>query len=120
MLRSAALPIILGASAALIVGCGPGKSHVTGAEKAQGKAVAEQVIAKCMPSGVTQQIELAHSLDTKAGRTALETKCGITPAHKQAFEEQALAAAEKGHLTSKAGRTQYFTYTLPAIIERNQ
>lgn len=107
-----------------VVACSPKHSttieqHVTTQQSAQAKSDAK-ALARCLPTGATQQIELAHSLTTHSGREALTTKCGIGPQHKQAFEASVLSAAESGHLTSKSGRTVFFSVTLPKLVEANQ
>jgi hypothetical protein len=121
MLRSAVVPIILGAGLALgVAACGPAHtSHVTGAEKAQGKTDAKN-LTKCLPKGALAQLKLAKSLETATGRKGLIIACGIPPQNKEKFEAEALQGAESGHLTTKAGRAQYFEVTLPGVIERNQ
>ena len=110
-----------------IVACGPAKTGSLGPNvpkvNASQSAVARsdaKALARCLPTGATQQIELAHSLTTHSGREALTAKCGIPPQNKQRFESQVLAAAESGHLTTHAGRTQFFSVTLAQIIEANQ
>jgi hypothetical protein len=120
-MRNIVVAAVLGAGIALgAAACGPATSHhVSAAQSAQAKKDAK-ALAKCLPSGATQQIQLAHSLGTHSGRAALAAKCGVSPAHKAAFEAEALTAAEHGHLTTKAGRAAYFEVTLPGIIERNQ
>ena len=121
-LRSAVAPILIGAAAAVgVAACGPSHStHVSASQSAVAKADARALAARCIPTGATQQIELAHSLTTDSGRSALAAKCGIAPNRKAAFEESVLSAAEAGHLTTHSGRTVFFTVTLPKLIEENQ
>lgn len=118
--------IIVGllAGIALIVGiaaCTPAKTtvHVNASESAAAKSNAA-ALAKCLPQSPLAQIQMAQSLTTHSGRETLEDKCGIPPAHKQAFEASVLSAAESGHLTTSAGRTAFFSVTLPKIVEENQ
>lgn len=110
--------------AALAVGltaCSPSHAHhATPAESAQAKSDAKAIAAKCLPSSSLAQLQLIKSLEKPAGRSALETKCGIPPARKQVFESQVLSAAEKGKLTTSAGRQTFFAVTLPKLVEENQ
>lgn len=127
-MRKAVIGIL--AAIALVVGiaaCGPAKTGSLGPNvpkvNASQSAVAKsdaKALAKCLPTGATQQIELAHSLTTHSGREALTDKCGIPASKKSSFEAAVLNAAETGHLTSKAGRTTFFSMTLPKIVEANQ
>lgn len=121
-LRAAVAPIILGAAAAAgIVACSPSHSaHVSASQSAVAKADARALAAKCIPASAVDQIKLAHSLTTSAGRSALEAKCGIAPDRKTAFEDSALSAAESGHLGTSQGRTTFFSVTLPKLIEEDQ
>lgn len=126
-LRDAIAPILIGVGVAVsVIACSPSHSGSTGPNikvNASQSAVAKsdaKALAKCLPTGATQQIELAHSLTTHSGREALTSKCGIPTQNKQRFESQVLAAAESGHLTSKAGRTTFFSITLPKIVEADQ
>jgi len=121
-LRSAVAPILIGAAAAVgVAACGPSHTtHVSASQSAAAKADARALSAKCIPTGATQQTELAHSLTTKPGRARLEAKCGIAPNRKAAFEASVLSAAETGHLTTAQGRTEFFGVTLPKLIEENQ
>ena len=122
--KSAAIPVIIGVSLAIgTTACSHAQrsAHpVPSAERSQAKAGLKQVTAKCIPASAGAQVQLAHSVLTKAGRQALVVKCGIPPHHKAAFEAQVLNAAEHGRLTTKGGRTKFFTVTLPQIVVRNQ
>lgn len=93
---------------------------VNASESAAAHAAASALAAKCIPASPVAQIELVTSLKTTAGRVAFEATCGIPPAHKAAFEADLLGAAEAGHLTTKTGRTTFFSVTLPKIVEENQ
>jgi hypothetical protein len=122
-LRDAVAPILIGVGVAVsVIACSPTHStpHPTPGQSAVAKSDAKALAAKCVPTGATQQIELAHSLTTQSGRAALEAKCGVPASHKTAFESQVLAAAESGHLTTHSGRTTFFSVTLPKIVEANQ
>jgi predicted membrane-bound mannosyltransferase len=118
-------PIILGAAVGLSAMACQGHTtaanhSVTASQSAMAKADVKALAAKCIPTGATQQLEVASSLKTSSGRTAFMNKCGVPKAHKQAFEASLLSAAESGHLATKAGRTTFFSVTLPKIIEENQ
>lgn len=102
------------------VGCSPAHSaHINATDKAQAKSDAK-ALSKCLPASAIGQLELVKSLETKSGRIALEAKCGIPPAKRQATEAEILNAAEHGHLTRPGGVKTFMEVTLPAIIERNQ
>lgn len=123
-LRDAIVPLLLGVGVAVsVIACSPhnaaSQHHVSASQSALAKGDAK-ALAKCLPTGATQQIELAHSLTTHSGREALTAKCGIPASKKSSFESGVLSAAESGHLTSKAGRTTFFEVTLPSLIEANQ
>ena len=123
-LRDAIAPILIGVGVAVsVIACSPTHStpqvHVNASQSAVAKSDAK-ALAKCLPTGATQQIEVAHSLTTHSGREALAGKCGIPASRKAAFEAQLLAAGENGHLTTHAGRTTFFEVTVPHIIELNQ
>lgn len=122
-LRDAIAPLVIGIGVAVsVIACQPSHNtaqHVTASQSAVAKSDAK-ALAKCLPTGAVQQIQLAHSLTTHSGREALTAKCGVPPQKKQAFEAQVLAAAEAGHLTTHAGRTAFFSVTLPHIVEANQ
>lgn len=96
------------------------KPTINASESAAAHAAARALAVKCIPASSVKQIELAKSLKTTAGRTAFEAQCGVPPAHKAAFEQDVLTAAEAGHLTTKAGRATFFSVTLPKIVEENQ
>jgi hypothetical protein len=123
-LRHALAPILIGAGAAVaVVACSPahsGATHVSASQSTVAKADARALAAKCIPSSAVDQIKLAHSLTTSAGRSALEAKCGIAQNRKSAFESSALSAAETGHLNTAQGRATYFGVTLPKLVEEDQ
>jgi hypothetical protein len=123
-------PVIAGSLASILLtfaltachggsGYSAGQHSLTASQSAQAKNDAK-ALAKCLPQSPATQISLAHSLTTKAGRVALEGKCGIAPQDKARFEAQVLSAAETGHLSNKADRYTFFAVTLPRIIEENQ
>jgi hypothetical protein len=122
-LRDAIAPLLIGVGVAVsVIACSPTHTtpvHVSASQSAQAKGDA-QALAKCLPTGATQQIELAHSLTTQSGRDALVAKCGVPPQHRAAFEAAVLSAGENGHLTTHNGRAAFFAVTLPHIIEVNQ
>lgn len=102
------------------VACSPHSSsstdhHITASQSATAKN-----LAKCLPAGALQQIALAKSLSTHAGRENLINACGIPAKNKDAFEASVLSAAESGHLTTSSGRDTFFNVTLPHLIEVNQ
>lgn len=124
-IQRGAVPVLLGA--ALAIGASACNGHtaasqhsVTASQSAVARADAKALAAKCIPAGATAQIKLADSLKSKTGRTAFAQTCGVPPAHKQAFEAAVLNAAEAGHLSTKAGRSTFFSVTLPKIVEENQ
>ena len=123
-LRNAIAPLVIGVGVAVsVIACQPSHTtaqhHVTASQSAQAKADAK-ALTRCLPTGAVQQIQVAHSLTTHSGREALTNKCGIPASKKSSFEASVLSAAETGHLTTKAGRTTFFTVTLPSLIEANQ
>jgi hypothetical protein len=93
--------------------------HVNASTSAQAKSDAK-ALTKCLPQSAVGQLSLARTLTTHAGRENLAHTCGIPPQRKDAFEAQVLAAGENGHLTTHAGRAEFFSVTLPHIIEVNQ
>lgn len=112
-----------GAGLVVAVATGCHSTHsvkITPSQSAAAHAAASALRAKCIPASAVKQIELARSLKTAAGRTAFEAACGVPPANKAQFEQDVLTAAEAGHLTTKAGRTTFFSVTLPKIVEENQ
>lgn len=123
LIRHGLAPVILGlAVGAGVMGCNShtAASHVSASQSQVAKSDAKALLAKCLPTGATAQLQVADSLKSKAGRTAFAAKCGVPPQNKKAFEAAVLSAAESGHLTTKAGRTTFFSVTLPKIIEENQ
>jgi hypothetical protein len=123
-LRDAIAPLVIGVGVAVsVIACQPSHTtaqhHVTASQSAVAKSDAK-ALAKCLPTGAVQQIQVAHSLTTHTGRAALAAKCGIPPQRRAAFEAQLLAAGENGHLTTHNGRATYFEVTVPHIIELNQ
>jgi hypothetical protein len=116
-LSLAGLGIAVGA-----VACGPHYSttyKVPASQSAAAKADAKS-LAECLPQNSLAQLKLIKSLDTKSGRAQLVAMCGIAPDKKQAFEASVLSAAESGHLTTSAGRSTFFTVTLPQLVKENQ
>lgn len=126
VIRRGLAPVVLGAG--LAVGVMACNGHTATQQhyvpipvsSQQAKADAKALAAKCLPNGATAQIQVANSLKSKSGRTAFADKCGVPPQNKKAFEAAVLNAAEAGHLTTHAGRTVFFSTTLPKIIEENQ
>ena len=119
-IRQCALTVITAGAIALTASaCNshqPSSVHVNPSAKAH----AEKILSKCIPSDPMGQISLAKSLATTSGRSALVAKCGIPQSNRADAEAKILGAAEHGHLTTKNGRTQFFTVTLPTIIEQEQ
>lgn len=123
LLKRAAMPLAISAAiGAGVMGCNShtSASHVSASQSQVAKSDAKALLAKCIPTGATQQLQVASSLKSKAGRSVFAGKCGVPPQNKKAFEAAVLTAAESGHLTTKAGRTKFFSVTLPKIIEENQ
>lgn len=123
LIRSAAIPLALGVGLAFAgTACTPSHQQhpIPAAERSQASSILKQLTAKCIPGSAVAQVRLAQSLATKGGRQALITRCGIPPQHKAAFEAEVLSAVEHGHLTTKGGRTEFFSVTLPAIIVKEQ
>src|SRR5580693_3990806 len=115
LIRQAAAPVLIGAAvAAGAIACQghpATQQHITVQQSQMAKADAKALTAKCIPASATDQLKLASSLKTKAGRTAFEATCGIPPAHKQAFEAQLLNSLEQGHLSTSTGRATFFSVT---------
>ena len=126
VIRRGLAPVVLGAGLAVGVMACQGHTaaiqqhQVTTQQSQMAKADAKALAAKCIPAGATSQIQVADSLKSKSGRTAFADKCGVPPQNKKAFEAAVLSAAEAGHLSTHAGRTAFFSVTLPKIIEENQ
>jgi hypothetical protein len=126
IVRRGLAPVLVGAGLACgLMACqGHGAAiqqhQITAQQSQMAKADTKALAAKCIPTGATQQIQVADSLKSKSGRTAFADKCGVPPQNKKQFEAAVLSAAEAGHLTTHAGRTTFFSVTLPKIIEENQ
>lgn len=96
---------------------------VTNTAVAQDKQTGEQILIKDgvpVNGSPAAQIAFAKGLDSKSGRQAFEQKLAIPPAKRPAFEAALLGAVEKGHVTSKAGRTTLFEVTLPKLVQQYQ
>jgi hypothetical protein len=83
------------------------------------------IIAKCGVGTAAGQLAAAKDLGSKAGRQALWAKCGVPKQNQQDATNKALDAAEHAGLVKpgaqgKADRQQYFTVTLPQIIQQEQ
>jgi hypothetical protein len=126
IIRHGLAPVILGlAVGAGVIACNGTTASIaphsiSASQSAMARANAKALAAKCIPATGIAQIQLADSLKAKAGRTAFAAKCGVPPQNKQAFEAAVLTAAEHGKLSTHAGRTVFFSVTLPRIIEENQ
>jgi hypothetical protein len=125
LIQRAAMPVVLGAAlGAGVMGCNShtaaSSHHVSASQSQMAKTDAKALAAKCLPNGATAQLQVADSLKSASGRTAFADKCGVPPQNKKAFEAAVLNAAEAGHLSTHAGRSTFFSVTLPKIIEENQ
>lgn len=125
MLRHGIAVSLVGAAAfgVALAGCHSAssvKADASGTAAAQAKQSLSAIAAKCGTSTASGQLAAARDMKSKSGRAALMAKCGVPPANRSALETKALSAAETAHLTTKAGRTTYFTVTLPKLVQEEQ
>lgn len=127
MKRILAIAALISATAAGATACAPKHSTparnvptISASSKAQAQREFKALTKKCLPADALGQVRLAKSLKSSSGRAKLAAKCGIPPKNREAAESKILAAAVHGHLTTKSGRVQFFTVTLPKIIESEQ
>lgn len=110
-------------AAIAVAGCHSSSSvhaAATGTAAAQAKQDLANISAKCGTSSAAGQLAAAKAMTTHNGRQALFAKCGVPKANRPALEAKALDAAEHAHLTTHEGRVNYFTLTLPTLIEQAQ
>lgn len=96
---------------------------VASADLAQAKADA----ARCITGTPLQQVHTIHvvllekeSPAVKSARAQVFGCMGVPPAQQTAFKNDALAAAEKGRVYTKAGAKTYVEVTLPALLNTFQ
>ena len=112
---------------ALTVGlaaCSPAKSSSALHADANSTAVKSQTQTATqllgVPSNPVGQVAYVHQLLTHSGRVAIETRVGIPPKNRSAFEAAVLGAAEKTNLTSTGNRHTFLEVTLPKLVKQYQ
>ena len=118
--------VALAGVTALTVGlaaCSPAKSSALHAD-ANSTAVKSQTQTATqllgVPSNPVGQVAYVHQLLTHSGRVAIETRVGIPPKNRSAFEAAVLGAAEKTNLTSTGNRHTFLEVTLPKLVKQYQ
>jgi hypothetical protein len=91
---------------------GPSVSAAASAAKADLGVISKN----CGTATAAGQVAAAKDVLTSDGRAKLMAKCGIPEDQRKALGTQLLAAAEKAHLTTHAGRVTYFEVTMPGMI----
>jgi Flp pilus assembly protein TadD len=92
------------------------KAFASSSQGAYDKAQAEAAVKKCFPAQESKQLALAEPSKGKAARKAVEACLAIPPANRTAFDDALLNALLKGHVTTKAGRTQLAEVTIPELV----
>lgn len=90
---------------------------------------AKELVKSCIPASPLEQAQMVHLVflssatgkhgsEVVAARTKLGTCLGISKADEKPFFNDAITAAEHGHLVrgGHAARVQYFEVTLPQLV----
>jgi hypothetical protein len=140
--------IIIGGCALILgivlAACGSSKGSASGAESSARGAIAsatanpataaqlrqaKALVKSCIPASPLDQAQMVHLVflssatgkhgpEVVAARTKLGTCLGISKADEKPFFNEAVIAAEHGHLVrgGHAARVQYFGVTLPGLV----
>jgi uncharacterized protein YceK len=120
-IKLAALPLMIGAAAGALAGCGPNHTTVkakasaagTSANTKQDEKTAQNLARQCWPKNQA-------SLLTHSGRLALADCEKIPPQHKQAFQNCVIVAVEHGNVNTVAGRQSLINQALPKCDTANR